>query len=136
VKLVLMSYVGVWGLTHGYLLYPQWLAGFFFDTPEGIEAMTATLHTAFVALQMFALSGILIAVLQGAGFTRAVFAIELTTVTLYIAVAYMLTMVWPQTIDVIWRADWVYFGGMICGGLMGLGRLNWREGHPSLASQA
>ncbi|MDA0945688.1 MAG: hypothetical protein RLZZ314_1426 [Bacteroidota bacterium] len=135
-KLVLMSYVGVWGLTHGYLLYPQWLAGFFFDTPEGIEAMTATLHTAFVALQMFALSGILIAVLQGAGFTRAVFAIELTTVTLYIAVAYMLTMVWPQTIDVIWRADWVYFGGMICGGLMGLGRLNWREGHPSLESQA
>ncbi|MDA0729495.1 MAG: MATE family efflux transporter [Bacteroidetes bacterium] len=132
-KLILMSYVGVWGLTHGYLLYPQWLAGFFFDTPEGLGAMKATLHTAFVALQMFALSGIIIAVLQGAGFTRAVFAIELTTVTLYITVAYMLTMVWPQTIDVIWRADWAYFGGMITGGLIGLWRLNWREGHPSLS---
>lgn len=94
--------------------------------------MAATLGTAFVALQFYALSSILVSVLQGAGFTNQVFVIELVSVGLYVVVAYSLTLVWPQPIDVIWRADWVYFLCMIGGASVGLWSLPWRQGHPSL----
>ena len=132
VKLALLSYGGVWLLTHGYIAYPDWLAGHFFDASPGREAMAATLGTAFVALQFYALSSILVSVLQGAGFTNQVFVIELVSVGLYVVVAYSLTLIWPQSIDVIWRADWVYFFCMIGGASVGLWSLPWRQGHPSL----
>ncbi|MGB1636916.1 MAG: MATE family efflux transporter, partial [Flavobacteriales bacterium] len=135
-KLVGMSYVGVWVLTHGYLLYPEWLASHFFTKSQGLGAMSDTLFTAFVALQIYATSGILISILQGAGFTRVVFGIELTTVTIYVVCAYLLTTVYPQPIHVIWRCDWVYFVGMTLGGALGLALLPWRRGHSSLTSEA
>ena len=133
-RLVVLSYAGVWALTHGYIAYPQWIAGHFFETTdvEGIQAMSATLGTAFVALQGYALSSILISILQGAGFTRRVFAIELSTVTLYMVAAYFLAIHWPQPIAVIWRADWVYFGGMLLGSWWVLQRVDWKRGHASL----
>lgn len=131
-KLVALSYGGVWILTHGYLFYPEWLSSQFFDDARGIGAMSATLGTAFVALQVYALSSILISVLQGAGFTKHVFLIELTSVTVYVAVAYALTLVWPQEIHVIWRADWVYFLCMIAGAGIGMARLPWKEAPRSL----
>lgn len=131
-KLIALSYGGVWALTHGYLFYPEWLASHFFDQAQGIELMSATLGTAFAALQMYALSSVLIAMLQGAGFTRAVFLIELGSVTLYMVAAYLLTLVWPQSIEVIWRADWVYFSCMIIGGAWVLRRVPWKDGNQSL----
>lgn len=131
-KLAGLSYAGVWILTHGYIFYPDFLAEPFFDDSAGREAMAATLVTAFVALQFYALSSILISVLQGAGFTKPGFLIELLSVGMYVIVAYAVTLVWTQPIDVIWRADWVYFIGMIVGAAVALKRLPWRQGHPSL----
>ena len=98
--------------------------------------MSATLGTAFVALQFYAMSSILISVLQGAGFTKHVFAIEFVSVGIYVVVAYALTLVWTQPIDVIWRADWVYFLCMIVGSAVGLWLLPWQDGHPSLKEEA
>ena len=128
-KLIGMSFLGVWILTHGYWMYPDWLASFFFTTPEGLHAMSQTLWTAFVALQLYALSSILISVLQGAGYTREVFMIELTAVTLYVVMAYALTIAKTQPIHVIWRADWLYFSVMLLGAGYGLWRWPWRQSH-------
>ena len=44
-----------------------------------------------MALQMYALSSILVSVLQGAGYTRPVFVIELVSVGIYVVVAYAMT---------------------------------------------
>ncbi|MEC7949795.1 MAG: MATE family efflux transporter [Bacteroidota bacterium] len=131
-KLAALSYGGLWLLTHGYLFYPDWLASHFFEPSPGLDAMIATLGTAFVALQFYALSSILIAVLQGAGFTKPVFLIEFISVGIYVVVAYAVTLVWTQPIDVIWRADWIYFICMILGAAGALRALPWRQGHPSL----
>ena len=135
-KLLALSYGGVWLLTHGYIFYPDWIASHFFDDTTGLSAMSATLGTAFVALQFYAMSSILISVLQGAGFTKQVFAIEFVSVGIYVVVAYALTLVWTQPIDVIWRADWVYFLCMIVGSAVGLWLLPWQDGHPSLKEEA
>jgi len=135
-KLFALSYGGVWLLTHGYIFYPDWIASHFFDDTTGLSAMSATLGTAFVALQFYAMSSILISVLQGAGFTKHVFAIEFVSVGIYVVVAYALTLVWTQPIDVIWRADWVYFLCMIVGSAVGLWLLPWQDGHPSLKEEA
>ena len=131
-KLAALSYGGLWLLTHGYLFYPDWLASHFFEPSPGLDAMAATLGTAFVALQFYALSSILISVLQGAGFTKPVFLIEFISVGIYLVVAYAVTLVWTQPIDVIWRADWIYFICMILGAAGALRALPWRQGHPSL----
>ena len=133
--LVALSYLGVWSLTHGYVAYPEWIAGHFFDQveePVGHAAMADTLGTAWIAIQCYALSAIAIAVLQGAGFTKHAFWIELTSVTVYIAVAYVLALEWTAPIHVIWRADWVYFGGILLGSAACLKFVPWRDGHPSL----
>ena len=135
-KLLALSYGGVWLLTHGYIFYPDWIASHFFDDTTGLSAMSATLGTAFVALQFYAMSSILISVLQGAGFTKHVFAIEFVSVGIYVLVAYAMTLVWTQPIDVIWRADWVYFLCMIVGSAVGLWLLPWQDGHPSLKEEA
>ena len=135
-KLIGLSFGGVWLLTHGYIFYADWLSRQFFDTPEGVLAMSATLGTAFVALQVYALSSILVAVLQGAGFTKHVFCIELTAVSVYVIAAYALTLAWPQPIHVIWRADWIYFGCMIAGAVIGLRFLPWRSGASVLREDA
>ena len=82
-----LSYFGVWSLTHGYVAYPDWISGHFFnpvEDPAGLAAMSSTLGTAWVAIQCYALSAIAIAVLQGAGFTRHAFWIELMSVSVYI----------------------------------------------------
>ena len=134
-KLLALSYGGVWLLTHGYIFYSDWIASFFFEDVWGLSAMSATLGTAFVALQFYAMSSILISVLQGAGFTKQVFAIEFVSVGIYVVVAYALTLVWPQPIDVIWRADWVYFLCMIVGAAVSLWLLPWQDGHPSLKEE-
>ena len=123
-------------MTHGYIFYPDWLSRQFFDAPEGVAAMSATLGTAFVALQVYALSSILVSVLQGAGFTKQVFFIEFASVALYMVAAYVLTLVWPQPIHVIWRADWVYFLCMFAGAVVGLRCLPWRTGSPALNEDA
>jgi len=133
--LLALSYLGVWSLTHGYVAYPEWIAGHFFDQVEeavGHAAMADTLGTAWIAIQCYALSAIAIAVLQGAGFTKHAFWIELTSVTVYIAVAYVLALEWTAPIHVIWRADWVYFGGILLGSAACLKFVPWRDGHPSL----
>ena len=134
-KLLAMSFAGVWILTHGYVLYPEWLAQYFFDPSPGLDAMVATLGTAFVALQIYAMSSILISVLQGAGFTKHVFVIEFIAVGIYVVFAYAMTLIWPQPIDVIWRADWVYFLCMIIGASIVLWRLPWQSGDPSLTQE-
>lgn len=133
--LVGLSYLGVWCLTHGYLAYPGWISGHFFDPtldPEGHAAMAKTLGTAWIAIQCYVLSAIATAVLQGAGFTKHAFWIELTSVSIYIVLAYVLALQWRSPIHIIWRADWVYFGGILLGSAACLKYVRWREGHASL----
>ena len=136
VKLLALSYGGVWLLTHGYIAYPDWLAGHFFDASTGRSHVRHLGHR-ICGASVLRVSSILISVLQGAGFTKQVFAIELVSVGLYVVVAYSLTLVWTQPIDVIWRADWVYFLCMIVGAAVGL----WlpavaAEAIPSLKEEA
>ena len=52
--------------------------------------------------------------------------------SVYIVVAYLLALEWHSPIHVIWRADWVYFGGILVGSAACLKLVGWREGHPSL----
>ena len=104
--------------------------------PDHFRAIASTKWSDDPALQVYALSSILISVLQGAGFTKQVFFIEFASVALYMVAAYVLTLVWPQPIHVIWRADWVYFLCMFAGAVVGLRYLPWRTGGPALNEEA
>ncbi len=114
-RIFFLNLGGIVLLCHGFVLYPQWLAGFFFEAPSDIAAMVATLHVIFVAVLMYSLTYIMLATIQGSGATKAAFRIELFAVSIYLVAVVLLTLVAPQPVHVIWRVEWLYFG------LMGLG---------------
>lgn len=114
-RIFFLNLGGIVLLCHGFVLYPEWLAGFFFEAPGDIAAMVATLHVIFLAVLMYSLTYIMLATIQGSGATKPAFLIELFAVSIYLVAVVLLTLVSPQPVDVIWRVEWLYFG------LMGLG---------------
>ena len=108
-RIVTLNLGGILLLCHGYVLYPEFLGGWFFESAMELEAMTRTLHVIFVAVLIYAFTGIMLATIQGSGATTTAFRIEALAVTCYMFVAAAMTVVWPQPIWIIWRVEWVYF---------------------------
>ena len=122
-----LNVTGILIMCHGFVLYPDWIAGNFFDTPEGIHDMSRTLSIIFVATLMYSLSGIMLATIQGAGRTLSAFRIEIFAVTIYMAGTYWVTIVNPQPVYVIWRMEFVYFSLLGLGGWLFLRRRTWLQ---------
>lgn len=125
-RIVLLNITGILMACHGFVLYPERLASIFFDDPVGIEAMRKTLYVIFSAVTLYAFTGIALAVLQGSGATKEAFRVELLAVSMYVAAAVAMTIVWPQPVWVIWRVEWIYFSLIGLGSFWFLRKGNWR----------
>lgn len=125
-RIVLLNVVGILITCHGFVFYPERLAGIFFDDPIGIDAMRKTLYVIFSAVVLYAFTGIALAVLQGSGATKEAFQVELLAVTMYVVAAILMTVVWPQPVWIIWRVEWVYFSLIGIGSFWFLRKGNWR----------
>lgn len=125
-RIVVLNVAGILLLCHGFVLYPEFLAGIFFDSEAGLEAMRKTLYVIFSAVCLYAFTGIALATLQGAGATVQAFRVELFAVGIYIVVSIGLTLVWPQPVWVIWRVEWVYFSLIGLGSIWYLKQGTWR----------
>lgn len=108
-RILLLNFGGMLLLCHGYVLYPNFLAHWFFEEPEGLVAMAKTMQVIFIAVLIYAFTGIMLSTIQGSGATKVAFRIELIAVTIYMVVSASMTLIWPQSIWVIWRVEWVYF---------------------------
>ena len=126
-RLAALTFLGVLLLCHGYVLYPNALAAVFFKDAVGQVAMVKTLHLMFVAVCIYAFTGIMLSTIQGCGATKVAFRIEFAAVTLYMIVATALTLIWPQPIWVIWRVELVYFSSIGLGSWLYLRRGTWRH---------
>lgn len=135
-RIFLLNLAGVLLLCHGFVLYPEWLARFFFQEVADVAAMAATLHVIFIAVLMYAFTYILLATIQGSGATKAAFRVELLAVSVYLVAVVALTLVWPQPVHVIWRVEWIYFGMMGLGSLAYLRRTRLLERAPAVHSQS
>ena len=126
-RIVILNVSGILLLCHGFVLYPEFLAGIFFDSEVGLEAMRKTLYVIFSAVCLYAFTGIALATLQGAGATVQAFRVELLAVGVYLLVGIALTLVWPQPVWIIWRVEWVYFSLIGMGSIWYLKQGTWRH---------
>lgn len=110
-RLIAMNIIGAVLLCHGLVLYPATIAGWFFPTDDpGFEPLIASFRVVFFAILVFSVSSILLNTIEGSGRTRQAMRIELAVIAVYLGLVYVITIVRPQPIHVIWMSDYLYFG--------------------------
>ena len=100
---------GVVILSHGLWLYPEWIVSLFSSDPLIMLETVRTMHIVLPAMLVFSITSMLLGTVEGSGSTLAGFAIELSTVLIYIATAYVMVYRWKWPIHLVWTADYVYF---------------------------
>jgi len=108
-KMMILNLVGIFFLSHGLWLYPEWIAEMFTTDPLVISQTVQSMHIVLPAMMTFAITSILLSTVEGSGNTIAGFIVEFITVILYIAAAWLMVyeLKWP--IHLVWTADYVYF---------------------------
>ena len=117
-KLIGINLVGVLLLCHGFLLYPECISSFFFESPDEGLALVKSLKVIFFAVILFAFGSVWLNTIEGAGRTDRGMAIEFISIIVYLALVYYLALERMEPIHIIWIADYLYFG--VLGGLAGI----------------
>lgn len=117
-KLIGINIAGVLLLCHGFLLYPEFIASFFFDDIDEGLSLVKSLRVIFFAVLLFSFGSVWINAIEGAGRTEKGMAIEFISIFVYLSLVYYLAIERLEEIHVIWMADYLYFG--VLGGLAGL----------------
>ena len=111
-KLIAMNLIGVLILCHGFVLYPEYIATFFFDQEIGLEDFIKSTRVIFFSIILFSFSGVFLNVIEGSGRTWVGFGIEFASIIIYLCFVYFITILHPQPVHIIWMSDYVYFGLM------------------------
>lgn len=126
-RLILLNLAGSFLLCHGLWLYPEFIAGLFFEEGSaGFTGLIKSFHIVFFIVLLFSITGIFHNTVEGSGRTRAGLLIELISVSFYLYAVYLLTIVYPSPIHLVWSSDFVYFGGIGVLSLLFLWRSNWK----------
>lgn len=108
-KLMLLNLCGVFLLSHGLWLYPEWITAQFTHDAEVAHLTIQSMYIILPAMYTFAFTSILLGTVEGSGNTVAGFIVELATTIFYLITAYLLTIKWPQPVYIVWMSDYVYF---------------------------
>jgi multidrug resistance protein, MATE family len=108
-RLMLLNFLGIILMSHGLWLYPEWIAQQFTQDPVVIQQTVDTMLVVLPAMLVFSVTSIMLATVEGSGNTLAGFLVEMGTVIIYIASAYLMVFQWHWPIHLVWTADWVYF---------------------------
>lgn len=108
-KLMLLNLCGVFLLSHGLWLYPEWITAQFTQDAEVAHLTIQSMYIILPAMYTFAFTSILLGTVEGSGNTVAGFIVELATTIFYLITAYLLTIKWPQPVYIVWMSDYVYF---------------------------
>ncbi|MFN9801252.1 MAG: MATE family efflux transporter, partial [Bacteroidota bacterium] len=107
-KLILMNLTGIGLLTHGLILYPEFIAGLFTENAETIQLTVRSAWVVFPAVLVFGCTSILLGTVEGSGNTMAGFVIELITTLFYLAAAYFFAIERRDPVYLVWTAEYVY----------------------------
>ncbi len=126
-RLILMNVTGSLILCHGLILYPDFIASFFFSAQSaGYEALVKSFQVAFFVVLLFSVSGIFLNTVEGSGRTRDGLLIEIGSVSFYLLAVYYVTVVSPSPIHIVWMTDYIYFGVLGVLSLLYLRFSNWK----------
>lgn len=126
-RLILVNLFGVFLLAHGMFLYPEFLASLFGDNAEIVEGTGKVLRVLLGAAVFFCFSSVFFNTLEGSGYTRYAFWIEVSAITTYLLTSYLCIFVYPQPLHIVWMNDYVYFSIIGLASLFLLMRLPWKH---------
>ncbi|HLP11452.1 MAG TPA: MATE family efflux transporter [Flavobacteriales bacterium] len=113
--------------THANFFYPAVVIPIINSHAEILQDTILTLQLVSLAMVMFAVSVALISMISGAGDTKASFMIEFISILLYTIMGWLVTVVYPQPIYLVWCIEYVYFCFMILLALLYLRRGTWKS---------
>lgn len=126
-RIIAMSLVGTLILILGLLAFPKVFLGILSESDQVTLLAIRILWMVSPALILFSITFILFAVISGSGSTREALLIESSVMALYILCAFLLTIVWPQPIEIIWASEYVYFGLLGIFSWLYLRRGTWKK---------
>lgn len=126
-KLIIINLVGVFILTHGLWLYPEFIAGSFTNNATVIDLSVKSMYAILPAMGLACFGSVLLHAIEGAGRTKVALMIEVLTIGLYLGATYMMTVVYPLPIYKVWMNDYIYFGMLGIAAFLFLRYGKWRE---------
>lgn len=109
-RLLVLNVCGWLLLSHGLWAYPEWIARLFTDEPTIVQHTVRSMQVVIGAMFLACFSSVLINAIEGSGRTPVAMAIEISTGLTYVAIAYVIIVVYPRDIWRIWTIEWLYFG--------------------------
>jgi MATE family multidrug resistance protein len=108
-KMIFFNIIGVFILSHGLWLYPQWIAQQFTEDPVVTSLTIQSMQIILPAIFIYCFTSILLAVVEGSGSTMAGFWIEVIT-----SIGYLCFIIWAVyytqwDVALLWTADYIYF---------------------------
>ncbi|MCC6600951.1 MAG: MATE family efflux transporter [Crocinitomicaceae bacterium] len=108
-RIMLLNFSGIFLLSHGLWLYPEFIAQQFSSDAEVISLSVDSMRVVLPAMYLFSFTSILLSTVEGSGNALAGFAVEAITTIFYIITAYLLAIQWAKPVYIVWTADYVYF---------------------------
>jgi putative MATE family efflux protein len=125
-KIIFISVTITFLFVHPNLFYPYEVIEVLSPNKSIYAEAIFTLRIVTGAMLVMAVSMPLINLISGAGDTKTAFRIELISIAIYLSMAYLLTVVWPQNITIVWCLEFVYFGVMGLAAIFYIRRGKWR----------
>lgn len=126
-KIMILSFLFTFIFVHQNLFYPHFAIPVISTHHEILPNCISTLKIVTGAMLLMSVSLPLLNLVSGSGDTRTSFRIELISIVLYLFGAWLFTMVYPQTISIVWCMEYVYFGIMTIACMYYIRKGKWKN---------
>lgn len=113
--------------SHGAIFYPELIVSAIVDDVKLITQASNILMVIFPSMIMFSIAGILTSTVAGTGNTRMFLLIEAFSITAYLTLAYLITIVYPKDVTLVWMLEYIYFGVLLILALVYLKSGHWKK---------
>ncbi len=121
-KIGLVSGIFTFVFVHGYLFYPRPIISLLTNEEYLITETIPILRLIVSSMLIHSFVMVVFSAVSGVGDTKASFFIEATSILIYLVYCYYTCIVSPQSLFVIWSAEFVYFGLLA---ILSLGYFKW-----------
>ncbi len=108
--MALVSAITTFVFVHGYLFYPAPIIRLITSDPNLVNDTVPILRLIITSMLLHSGVMVLFSAVAGIGDTKASFWIESVSIVIYLIYAYFVCVYKPQSLYVIWAAEFIYFG--------------------------
>lgn len=95
-----------------FVAFPVTIISVVNENPAAMPDSVFTLRVISFSILWFTVCSPMLNMISGAGDTRINFLIEFSTILFYLFCTWLVTIVYPQPIHIVWCMEYVYFGVM------------------------